>query len=78
MERILVVKLADLGDVLTITPALRALRASFPDARIDALVTPLGAAVLDGLDSVDRLISFEKALFDQSRPTPMALAACGP
>ena len=38
--RFLVVKLADLGDVLTITPALRALRGSFPEARIDALVTP--------------------------------------
>lgn len=65
--RFLVVKLADLGDVLTITPALRALRCSFPDARIDALVTPGGAVALGGLDSVNDLITFEKAQFD--RPT---------
>lgn len=77
MSRILVVKLADLGDALTATPALRALRATFPDATIDALVTPAGAAVLDGLDSIDHLIRFEKAWFDRLRPAvrPIAGAA---
>ncbi len=65
MVRFLVIKLADLGDVLTVTPALRALRQTFPTAQIDALVTPVGALALAGLDSVDRLISFEKARFDR-------------
>lgn len=68
-ERFLVVKLADLGDVLTATPALRALRQTYPGARIDALVTPVGATALDGLDSVDGRISFEKSSFDQIRPS---------
>lgn len=44
LQRILVVKLADIGDLLTATPALRALRESFPDARIDLLTTPAAAA----------------------------------
>ncbi len=74
-DRILVIKLADLGDALTATPALRALRATFPAATIDALVTPTGAAVLDGLDSVDRLVRFEKAWFDRLRPSPRAVVA---
>src|SRR4051794_23302125 len=63
-RRILVVKLADIGDLLTTTPALRALRTSFPSAQIDALVTPGSAPVLDGLDSVDSVIPFDKFAFD--------------
>jgi ADP-heptose:LPS heptosyltransferase len=67
-QRFLAVKLADLGDVLTITPALRALRQTYPEARVDALVTPVGAATLAGLDSVDRTITFEKSRFDCPSP----------
>jgi ADP-heptose:LPS heptosyltransferase len=72
--RFLVIKLADLGDALTATPAIRALRTTFPSATIDALVTPVGAAVLAGLDSVDHLIPFEKALFDRLQPAVRPLA----
>lgn len=77
-RRILVVKLADLGDLLTATPALRALRATFPAARIEALVTPASATLLRNSDAVDRVIRFDKFAFD--RPThallgvPQALA----
>src|SRR5579884_3350817 len=71
--RFLVIKLADLGDALTATPAIRALRASFPAATIDLLVTPVGAAVLAGLDSIDHLIRFEKAQFDRIPPSLRAL-----
>ena len=44
LDRILIVKLADIGDVLTATPALRALRQTFPSARLDLLTTPAAAA----------------------------------
>jgi heptosyltransferase-2 len=46
---------------------LRALRLSFPDARIDALVTPNSATLLRGSDAVDRIVRFDKFAFD--RPT---------
>jgi heptosyltransferase-2 len=65
MERVLVVKLASLGDLLTITPALRALRASFPAAYVGVLATPSTAPLLKGLDSVDACILFDKAAFDR-------------
>jgi heptosyltransferase-2 len=64
-ERILVVKLATLGDLLTITPALRALRSTFPRAHIGVLTTPAHAAALRGLDSYDEISVFDKYAFDR-------------
>ncbi len=46
LGRVLVVKLADIGDVLTATPALRALRETFPETRVDLLTTPVAASVV--------------------------------
>ena len=64
-ERILVVKLADLGDALLATPAIRALRLAFPAARIDALTTVNGAAALALSPALSRIITFPKDLFDR-------------
>src|SRR5579871_4022523 len=63
----LVVKLADLGDLLTATPAMRALRRRFPTTEITALVTPHSAPLLAHNDALDRIMTFPKALFDQPR-----------
>jgi len=56
-HRILAVRPDNLGDVLLLTPALRALRAAAPPrARLDLLATPAGAAVGPLLDSVDEVV----------------------
>jgi len=77
--RILVVKLADIGDLLTTTPALRALRLRYPRAEITALVTPHTATLLEGNDAVDSTILFPKGIFDQPRAAvqPNALWRAG-
>jgi heptosyltransferase-2 len=62
--RILVVKLATIGDLLLATPALRALRETYPRARIDLLVTPASAGLLDGWEVIDNVIVLDKYLFD--------------
>ncbi len=62
--RILVVKLADLGDLLLSEPAIRSLRTAFPTATIDVLTTPHAAGLLPLLGHDTRAISFEKASFD--------------
>ncbi len=64
-RRILVVKLFALGDMLNVTPALRALRERFPDARLDVLTTRQGALALARSPHVDDILIFEKGLFDR-------------
>src|SRR5436190_16950617 len=80
-RRILVVKLASLGDLLTITPTLRALRTSFPHAHIGVLTTPRSAPALRGLDCYDELIPFDKFAYDRPadalRSVPSALRLAG-
>ncbi len=61
---ILVVKMAGIGDLLLATPALRALRETYPDARIDLLVTPDSAGILNGWDVIDNILVLNKYLFD--------------
>jgi heptosyltransferase-2 len=65
LQAILVVKLADIGDVITGTPALRALRQTYPQARLDILVTPHSAPALTGTGLVDDIIRFDKFQFDR-------------
>ena len=65
VDRILVVKLSDIGDVLTATPALRALRQSFPTARLEVLLPPHSAPILEDSPLVDKLIIFDKFRYDR-------------
>jgi lipopolysaccharide heptosyltransferase II len=64
LKRILAVKLADLGDLLTITPALQALKAAHPPAEIDLLVPPGSVQLLQGSPFLHRIIAFDKFPFD--------------
>jgi len=68
---ILVVKLAGIGDLLLATPALRALRETYPQARIDLLVTPDSAGLLNGWKVINNTIVLDKYLFDS--PQQMVL-----
>src|SRR5207247_11382656 len=71
--RVLVVKLAALGDVRTATPAIRAVRTAHPSAHLAALVTPGTVPLFAGTDLVDEIIPFEKKTYD--RPLLAGLAA---
>ena len=52
---ILFIRLDHLGDVLFATPALRALRDAFPQARLTVLAGPWAAAALQGSDLADHV-----------------------
>ncbi len=59
--RILVVQLADLGDLVLATPALAALRAAHPAARITLLTGSHVAPLVAGSGLVDRIVTLDKA-----------------
>ncbi|HZG92827.1 MAG TPA: glycosyltransferase family 9 protein [Pseudonocardia sp.] len=56
LRRVLVVRPDNLGDVLLAGPALAALRAAAPQARIDLLASPAGAAAAPLLPEVDQVL----------------------
>ena len=62
--RILVVKLASLGDVLLATPALRALRQRYSEARLDVLTIDGGASLLRDSRLIDHVYTLDKYAFD--------------
>lgn len=56
-KKLLVVMPTWLGDCVMATPTLRALRTLYPEAHISALIRHNLRPILDGLDSVDRVLS---------------------
>jgi ADP-heptose:LPS heptosyltransferase len=67
-RRLLVVKLADIGDAIGTLPAVRALHRTFPGAWIDALVTPGPAReVFHRERAVHEVLTFAKGRFDRTR-----------
>ena len=59
-DRYLVVRLTALGDVLHTVPAVAALRAAHPGAKIDWVVDPKWAPVLEGSPAIHEVISFDR------------------
>ena len=58
-QRFLIVRLGSLGDVVHAIPAVAALRARHPGARIDWIVDPRYADLVGLVDGVDRVIPFD-------------------
>ncbi|MHC5038193.1 MAG: lipopolysaccharide heptosyltransferase II [Planctomycetota bacterium] len=59
-KRILVICPNWVGDVVMATPALRALRTSFPEAKITGLVRPYVSLILEGAPWFDRLWRYDR------------------
>jgi heptosyltransferase-3 len=60
IRRLAVFKLRNIGDVLVITPALRALRETFPDARISVVVNSGTESMLAGNPDVDEVLVYQR------------------
>ncbi|NOG83442.1 MAG: glycosyltransferase family 9 protein [Planctomycetes bacterium] len=59
-ERILIVRLSALGDVVDVLPALRSLRYHFPNSKIAWLVEDRACSILSGHPDIDEIIVFPR------------------
>ena len=59
-ERILLIRLSSLGDIVLTTPAIRAVRARFPDAYIAMLVAKQSAEILRENPHLNEIITFDR------------------
>src|SRR5271155_1454170 len=66
VKRLAVFKMRNIGDVLMITPLLRALRETFPQARITAVVNSGTEAMLDGNPHLDEVLVFQRKIKDEN------------
>ncbi|MBZ0303439.1 MAG: hypothetical protein K8J31_27095, partial [Anaerolineae bacterium] len=64
--RILLVQLADIGDLILTTPALHALREAQPDAHLTLLTTTHSAPVVEGAGLVDTIVTLDQTAFDRA------------
>lgn len=62
IQRILIVQTAFIGDVILITPLIRATKELYPNALIDALVVPAAARLLQNNPHLNRVLSYPKRL----------------
>jgi len=65
-RRFLLVQLADIGDLVSATPAISALREAFPQAQIDLFASRHAIPVMPP-QLVDNIIIFEKDVFNATR-----------
>ncbi len=59
-RRILIVQTAFIGDVILITPLIRAVHELYPDALIDVMVVPAAAGLLRNNPHIHEIIKFDK------------------
>src|SRR5688572_13639798 len=75
VRSILIVRMSALGDVVHVLPALEALRATFPRARVSWLVEPLGQAILEGHPHLDRIFVVPRQRWKRELRSPRRWAA---
>ncbi len=63
LQRVLFIRIDQIGDIALMMPALRAFREKFPQIRLDILTTPEGAALLQQENLPGTILVFENGWF---------------
>jgi ADP-heptose:LPS heptosyltransferase len=71
VKSILVIRIKAIGDVIFTLPAVHALRAHYPKARITFLVSKENAPLLQGFREVDEVIALDRAALRSGNPLQM-------
>ena len=74
-KNILITKPSSLGDIVLALPALRALRMSFPEAKISWLIRPEFAELIENHPHLDEIITFDRKLLGKAWFHPGAFGA---
>ena len=64
IKSILVIELLYIGDVIAITPTIRALKQKFPDASVDVMLRPSMKDVLTGNPNINKILTYDKQDFE--------------
>ena len=74
-KNILIAKPSSLGDIVLALPALRALRMSFPEAKISWLIRPEFAPLIENHPHLNEIITFDRKLLGKAWFHPGAFGA---
>lgn len=77
LSRILIVKPSSLGDVIQTLPVAWALRERYPRSRIDWLVMPGCAGILEGFEAIDNVLLFDRRRYGHMWRSPRSMIAFG-
>jgi lipopolysaccharide heptosyltransferase II len=70
-ERILLIRLDNIGDIVMLSPAVRAIRESFPTARLTLMASPAGTQAAPLLPWIDDVITWRAVWQDVSGEIPL-------
>jgi len=70
IKNILIIKFKAQGDILLSQPAIRAVKQSYPNAKITVLVNKSGEEILTGLGFIDEIMTFDKSKGPQAASGP--------
>jgi lipopolysaccharide heptosyltransferase II len=70
LERILAIRLDNIGDIIMLSPALRALRRAYPAAHITLMASPAGTQVVPLLPWVDDVITWRAVWQNIAKDVP--------
>lgn len=74
MEKILLIRLKSIGDVVFTLPAVNVVRDHFPDARITFLTSVENAPLLQGFTAVDEVLTLDRSGLSRRGPVKIASA----